>query len=284
MLDGSGSMSAPLSGAVGPSRWAILRDALMHDGSGLVPALQNSVAFGLYVYDGGASSPGISGPQCPHVVVAEPALNNATAMTRLYPTVETGASTPTHFALLDLKKRIAAASVNAAGPTYVVLATDGKPNLCDLHDGIPATPDTEQEAVTTVEQLAAAGTNVFVISLAGNDVELQTHLQAVATAGKTGTQPFTPTSQDDLAKAFTAIFSSTASCDVRIEGRIDPGHECSGRVLLNNVLLACNDANGYRIKEDRQSLELLGTACTDLKTAQFASVHASFPCDAIVLF
>jgi DsbC/DsbD-like thiol-disulfide interchange protein len=94
--------------------------------------------------------------------------------------------------------------------------------LCDFHDGIPVTADTEPEAVETVGQLAAAGTNVFVISMAGADQDLQTHLQAVAAAGKTATQLFTPTSQGDLAKAFTQIIGATASATCAFKAASKP--------------------------------------------------------------
>lgn len=284
LVDGSGSMAAALDNSLaGTSRWSVLRDALLADGTGLVSRLQGVVEFGLYVYDGGLSLPGMAGPQCPRAIVSEPALNNAAAMSGVYPAAQTGASTPTHYALLDLKKRIDAAGASPNGPTYVVLATDGKPNLCDFHDGIPATPDTEREAVDTVAQLSAAGTHVFVISMAGADVDLQTHLMAVAAAGKTGTQPFTPTSQDDLAKALTQIIGATASCDVRIQGRVEVGRECTGTVTMNGAPLLCNDANGYRLKPDRQSLELLGSACNALQSAAAPIFRATFPCRDVVL-
>jgi Mg-chelatase subunit ChlD len=285
MIDGSGSMGAPLDlDLTGPSRWSLLRDVLLADNTGLVPRLQSSVAFGLYVYDGGLSLPGVPGPQCPRVVTADPALNNAAAVSSAYPELEIGASTPTHYALLDLKMRIDAAAPRPGAPTYVVLATDGKPNLCDFHDGLPATPDTEQEAVDTVRQLAAAGTQVFVISMAGSDPELQAHLEAVAAAGNTGKPPFTPTSQSELAAALTQILGATASCEVRIQGRVEAGRECSGTVMLNGSALGCNDANGYRLKEDRASLELLGSACTSLQTASAPELRAAFPCDDVKLF
>ena len=282
MIDGSGSMGAPLE-LMGPSRWALLRDALLADATGLVPRLQSSVAFGLYVYDGGLSLPGIPGPQCPRVVTSEPALNNADAVRGAYPELEIGASTPTHYALLDLQARIAA-SAQPASPTYVVLATDGKPNLCDFHDGLPATPDTEQEAVDTVRQLAAAGTQVFVISMAGDDAELQTHLEAVAAAGNTGKPPFTPRSQSELESALTQILGAASSCEVRIQGKVEAGRECSGTVLLDGAALPCNDADGYRLKPDRTSLELLGSACKRLQTARAPELEASFPCDDVKLF
>lgn len=283
MLDGSGSMAAPLDLAGDSSRWSALRNTLMQDSAGLVPKLQGSVAFGLYVYDGGLSLPGVPGPQCPRVVVTEPALDNAAALSSSYPEAETGASTPTHYALLDLKQRIDAAGPRADGPTYIVLATDGMPNVCDFHDGLPSTPDTEAEAIATVQQLAAAGTQVFVISMAGEDELLKSHLTALAAAGGTGTPPFTPSSQDELADALTQIIGATASCDLKLQGVVAAGRECTGNVMLNGAPLKCDDADGYRLKANRSSLELLGHACSTLQTSAAPQLKASFPCDDVTL-
>lgn len=283
MIDGSGSMAAPLDFAGTSSRWSALREILLKPDSGLVSKLQSSVAFGLYVYDGGLSLPGIPGPQCPRVVVSEPALDNAAAMSGTYPELETGASTPTHYALLDLKQRIDTAGQSEQGPTYVVLATDGMPNVCDFHDGLPSTPDTEAEAIATVQQLAAAGTGVFVISMAGDDAILQAHLTALAAAGGTGTAPFTPTSQDDLEGALTQIIGATASCDLKLQGIVEAGRECTGTVTLNGTALVCNADDGYKLKADRQSLELLGEACKTLQTAAAPQLAATFPCDDVTL-
>ena len=284
MIDGSGSMAAPLSELTGPSRWSMLRDTLVADGTGLVPRLQGSVAFGLYVYDGGLSLPGIPGPQCPRVVTSDPVVNNAAALSGAYPEFETGASTPTHYALLDLKARIDAAGSSSDTPTYVVLATDGKPNVCDFHDGLPATPDTEQEAVDTVQQLSAAGTRVFVISMAGSDPDLQAHLEAVALAGGTGQKPFTPATQDELARALTQILGAASSCDVRLQGRVEKGRECSGTVLLNGAPIGCDDVDGYRLKDDRMTLELQGKACRTLQESATPTLKATFPCGDVKLF
>jgi len=283
MIDGSGSMAAPLDFAGPSSRWSALREILLKPDSGLVSKLQSSVAFGLYVYDGGLSLPGIPGPQCPRVVVSEPTLDNAAAMSGSYPELETGASTPTHYALLDLKQRIDAAGPSDRGPTYVVLATDGMPNVCDFHDGLPSTPDTEAEAIATVQQLAAAGTGVFVISMAGDDAILQAHLTALAAAGGTGTAPFTPASQADLESALTQIIGATASCDLKLQGIVEAGRECTGTVTLNGTTLVCNAKDGYKLKANRQSLELLGEACKTLQTAAAPQLEATFPCDDVTL-
>jgi hypothetical protein len=277
LIDGSGSMAAPLGTVELTSRWTALRDGLLAS-DGLIAQLQGSVAFGLFVYDGGLSLPGIPGPQCPRVVTVDPALGNLPALSAAYPELETGASTPTHYALLALQQRIID-TPSTLGPTYVVLATDGVPNLCDFHDGIPSTPDTEAEAIATVEQLRDAGTQSFVVSLAGEDPLLQAHLDAVAVAGGTGTSVFTPTSQSDLVEALTAIIGATASCDVQLHGHVQPGRDCTGTVKLEDRELTCNDADGYRLKDDRQTLELTGSACTELQQATNAKLSAAFPCN-----
>jgi hypothetical protein len=282
MIDGSGSMGAPLQDLTGPSRWLAIHDALV-GANGLVPRLQMAVEFGLYVYDGGPSLPGIPGPQCPATVIVEPALNNATAVGSTYPEFETGASTPTHFALLDLKSRIDTAGAVSSGGTFIVLATDGMPNLCDFHDGLPSTPDTEAEAIQTVQQLANAGTQVFVISLAGDDPVLQLHLEQVAAAGGTGKPPFTPTTQDELAAALSEIVGGTASCDVQLHGRVENGRECMGTVTLDGEPLLCDAEDGYHVKDDHQSIELLGSACEVLQTASHPELKVTFPCGAVTV-
>jgi hypothetical protein len=124
-----------------------------------------------------------------------------------------------------------------------------------------------------------AGTQSFVVSLAGKDPILQAHLDAVAVAGGTGTDVFTPTSQSDLVDALGAIIGSTASCDVQLHGRVQPGRDCTGTVTLEDRVLACNDADGYRLKDDRQTLELTGSACTELQQATNARLSAAFPCN-----
>lgn len=281
LIDGSGSMSAPLAGLAGQSRFALLRQALLAPNDGLVAKLASSVAFGLMIYDGGMSPPGVYVPGvCPRVIVVEPALDNLAAITAAYPAQPTGASTPTHYALLDLQARIEAAKTD--DPSFVLLATDGKPNLCDFHDGIPANAATDQQAVDTVTELAQAGTKTFALSMAGDDADLNAHLKDVARAGNTGSDVFTPTSQDGLADALTQIFGGTQSCDVKIEGTVVAGKECSGDVTLNGTPLTCNDANGYHVKDDKQTLELAGDACKALRQQPSSQLSASFACDDVI--
>lgn len=281
LIDGSGSMASPLNGLTGDSRWQLLRDALLAPSDGLIARLEGAVEFGLFVFDGGLSPPGIKTDACPRTVEVAPALHNFAAISAAYPELQTGASTPTHYALEAISARIAAAPQTA--PTYVVLATDGRPNLCDFHDGLPSTPDTEQEAVATVSALAELGTKLFAISLAGDDPDLQAHLNDVAMAGNTGKSALSPTTQGDLVDALSQIVAGTTSCSIRLEGTIVAGHECAGEVRLNGEPLVCHGPNGFRVGADHQTLELMGAACESLRREASSELRASFACDDLIV-
>lgn len=283
MVDGSGSMGTPMQG--GPSRWNVLRDALLADGSGLVARLQASVAFGLFVYDGGLSPPGIKTDLCPRVIRIEPALNNLNDLSTAYPIFQMGASTPTHYALIALRDHVTGAGGSSSGsPTYVVLATDGRPNICDFHDGVLETLATEQQAVMTVSDLAQAGIKTFAVSMAEDDPTLVEHLDAIAKAGATGQPTFTPKTGDALVEALNAILERAVTCDVKLQGTVVAGSECRGDVQVNGKSLECGGANGFRVKDDLETLELLGSACETYKKDQEATLKATFPCDEIILF
>lgn len=281
-IDGSGSMAAAMDGSAGgASRWTSLREALLDDATGLVSRLEGSIAFGLFAYDGGLSLPGIKTPACPRVVRVDPAIDNLSAIAASYPAAPMGASTPTHYALEALREEVQ--RQGAKGPTYVLLATDGKPNFCDFHDGVPESQLTEQEAVATVGALATQGIKTFAISMAEGDAVLTAHLNDVAKAGATGQPVFTPNTRDALVAALASVFTTTTTCDVKLEGTIVPGSECRGDVRMNGTLLTCDAPDGYRVREDRQTLELLGGACQTLQRDAKARLEASFPCSDVVL-
>ena len=281
LVDGSGSMATPMGGTMGgDSRWTVLRNALLDDSDGIIAALQESVAFGLYVYDGGLSPPGIKTDLCPRVIKVAPTTNNLSSIRSAYPEWQPGASTPTHYALLQLSDLIK--STGSKGPTYVVLATDGKPNLCDFHDGVAESEATERQAVMTVAELAQAGIKTFAISMAEGDAALAAHLADVAKAGGTNEPVFTPTTSDGLTKALSKILEGTMTCDVALQGKIVEGHECQGEVTLNGEVLTCGE--GFRVKKDLSTLELLGTACDTLLHDPSAALKANFPCDYVELF
>jgi Mg-chelatase subunit ChlD len=285
MVDGSGSMADPLQ-AGGASKYSLLRDALVDMTTGLVPALQTSIAFGLFEYDGCAYNPAIIGPgcvagACPRVTSVNPGIDNFTPIAMAYPPAPPGASTPTDVALAALGQRIGAnaSSAKPGPPTYVVLATDGEPNLCDWHDGVPSNAQFQQNALAAVQSMVASGTEVFVVSLAGSDANLEAYLNQVAAAGGTGQPAFTPMSEGDLVAALQQILGGTVSCSLSLTGMVVAGMECSGSVTLDGKPLKCDDPNGWHLK-DSQTIDIVGTACDALRGKPMSTLSASFPCAA----
>lgn len=285
VVDGSGSMDEAFGGT---TRWIALREALMEASSGVVPTLEAAVVWGMVMYDGpfdiGSIIPGLfpdagTGGGCPRLVIVEPMLNNFVNLDPAYPAMPLGGSTPTHRALEAIVTRLQtqppvldAVDVN---PTYVVLATDGQPN--DFCGGVAASADPPGAVIAATQAIAATGTPMFVISLAGGDANLQAHLEQVAMAGGTGKPPFTPMNKDDLVKTFQDIIGGAVGCEVRLNGKVTPGSECLGYVQIGGVDLPCDDPNGWRLK-DEQTVEITGTWCDMFKTDKSAMLHASFPC------
>ncbi|HKU42139.1 MAG TPA: vWA domain-containing protein [Polyangiales bacterium] len=279
VVDGSSSMNQDFEG--GANRWDTLRSTLMNKG-GIVDSLQAVAKFGMVIYSGGASDP----MQCVQLVTVQPALNNFAALEAAYPMQPLGMGTPTDKALEHVVTNLPV--VNKAmldtrnEPIYVVLATDGQPNdncggggiLGGGGRGDDAT--VRQRVIEVVTRGTMAGMNMFVISMAGGDNQLQAHLDQVAMATLTKTPPFVPASQNDLVKTFRDIVGS-ASCQVDLKGMVKQGSECAGKVTLNGTELACDNDNGWRLL-DPDTFELTGKACTDF-TSVASTVSAMFPCD-----
>ena len=275
VVDGSSSMDQAFDG--GRSRWAALRSTLMDKG-GVVDSLQSVVRFGLVIYAGG------EGADCVQLITAQPALNNLTQLSGQYPTTPVASGTPTDKALDYVVNNLPVLNTGSldatAGPTYVVLATDGSPNdMCGgglLGGGRGANAEVEQRVVDVTTQGTKNGMQMFVISLAGSDTRLQSHLDQVAAATKSKTPPFAPSTQNELIAAFQKIVGG-AGCMIKLDGQVAQGAECGGTVQLNSQSLKCNDVNGWKLADPR-TVQLVGSACEQFIGAQ-SLVTASFPCD-----
>ena len=272
VLDGSSSMNEPF-GASG-TRWQTLRSTLMDPG-GIVDSLQSVVRFGMVIYSG--ADLGGTGTECVKLVTVEPALDNYATLMAQYPAVPIGTGTPTHKAIEHVVNNLPVLNEQMPDmdldPTFVVLATDGAPN--DNCGGGGLGNGAEQQVLDIVTQGTSQGMNMFVISLAGDDTQLQGHLNDVAAATQTMTPPFVPETRDSLVETFQMIVGS-ATCRVALDGTVVAGKECQGEVRLSGAPQACNDPNGWQL-EDERTVQLNGTACeTFLSTASM--VVAEFPC------
>jgi hypothetical protein len=274
IVDGSSSMNQAFEGTT--SRWLALRSTLM-DRGGVVDTLQPFVRFGLVIYAGGDPT------NCVQLVTVEPALNNLTAMAAQYPMAPLAQGTPTDKALDYVVNNLPVLNEGVldqnGGPTYVVLATDGAPNdNCGTGGGArqATNANVEQRVVDITAQGTKKGMEMFVISMAGGDTRLQSHLEMVAAATASKTPPFVPTTKGDLITTFQKIVGG-ASCLVSLDGSVDDGSECAGTVQLNSVALPCNDANGWSMF-NRSTVQLMGSAC-DMFLAHQSMVIAKFPCE-----
>jgi hypothetical protein len=277
IVDGSSSMNQEFD--AGRNRWAVLRSSLMDKG-GIVDSLQSVAEFGMVIYSGGAADP----MMCVQLVTVPPALNNFAALDAAYPMMPLGMGTPTDKAVQHVVTTlpvVTQAMLDTRNkPIYVVLATDGQPNdSCGgggLFGGGRDDAAVRQAVIDVVKRGTMGGMNMYVISMAGGDQSLQSHLEEVAMATTTMTPPFSPASQNDLVKTFRDIVGS-ASCQIDLKGMVKQGMECAGKVTLNGNELACGNNDGWRLL-DPDTFELTGKACSDF-TSVASTVSAMFPCE-----
>lgn len=280
IVDGSSSMEKRFE--AGRSRWQALRSTLMDPG-GVVDSLQSAVRFGMVIYAGGANDP----TQCVQLITVNPALNNLSMLASQYPMQPVANGTPTDKALDHVVMNLPILGNTGMldmqnGPTYVVLATDGSPN--DMCGGLiggggrGGNAAVEQRVIDVTTMGTKMGMNMFVISLAGDDTRLQSHLDLVAAATISKTPPYAPSTQNDLIAAFRKIVGG-ATCQVALDGTVKPGKECSGSVRLNTTPLKCNDPDGWTLSDSR-TVQLTGTACNTFQGMMQSVVFADFPCEA----
>jgi hypothetical protein len=162
----------------------------------------------------------------------------------------------------------------------IVLATDGLPNKCTDGDA-----DTRRQSVAAAASAFSKGIKVFVLSV-GTIQNAADHLQALANAGQ-GVQPGQPnatyyTGKDpaELAAAFQQIIRGVVSCDLKLNGMVDPGTAQTGSVLLNDQPLTYG--TDWTVDKDGVTLHLLGTACDTLKTSANPKISATFSCGAVI--
>ena len=273
VVDGSSSMDNAFAG--GRTRWQTLRSTLM-DAGGIVETLQATVRFGLVIYAGSGPDPNV----CVQLTTVQPAFNNHAAIAAQYPMQPVASGTPTDRALdyvVDNLPVTNTANPDAlSDPVYVVLATDGQPNIgCgDLSGGND--PMVEQNVIDITRRGSDAGMQMYVISLAGEDRNLQNHLNQVAMATRSKTAPFAPSTQGDLVSTFQRIVGG-ASCQIELKGRVDEAAACTGKVTLNGKDLACASDDGWRLL-DEDTFQLTGSACSDFLSTT-STVYAMFPCE-----
>ena len=287
VLDGSGSMNEEF--ANGSTRWDALRSSLMAD-DGLVSRLQKNVRFGMVLYGGVDEEDRTAPDMCVNLVTVQPALDNFATLDAQLPPTEPGGWTPTDRAMEHVVANLPVVNNQQpdapTDPIYVILATDGAPNdRCapgaDRNGrgggGGGLDPVVAMRVIAAVTNGVQMGMHMFIISLAGDDDELQQHLEQVAMNTDNKLPPFVPSNRADLINTLQEIVGN-ASCQIQLNGAVAAGKECSGEVTLNGSALACNSDNGWKLA-DESTVQLTGSACDGFLGAQ-SLVSARFPCGA----
>ncbi len=286
VLDGSCSMSTnyPANGQASATRctdnqrgrWAALRNSLIHPESGVVTKLQSIVEFGVAVYG--------TQPSCPlPTAPVQPALNNLPMIQARIPSVQPGMYTPTGPALDWVYDNM----IEAEGPDrrntaqVVILATDGEPNSCGGGSGQVTT--NYQPSIDAVRKGSAKGATTYVISLADASGPFHDHLQELANLGNPAANGsamlYEPSSPAQLEANLSSLVGAAVSCEIELNGAVDPASACTGVVTLDGAVLGCNAPNGWALV-DQSHIRLQGTACDTLKNNTDADVEARFSCTA----
>jgi hypothetical protein len=282
VIDQSGSMNDQFGNA--GSRWNVLRDFLLLDPGGLISDLQSQVRFGLAMYSAKSDDNGHPVGECPLVSSIAPALDNYASIAQAYRAAEPIDDTPTGDAIDKIVDGLGLNMPDHVGSTALILATDGEPDRCEELD--PQTPSAQQESIAAVTRAYSMGVRTFIISV-GNEVGKQ-HQQDVANAG-VGHKPGDPDAMyweagDDktLRDALVQIVGSQLSCEIALNGSVEGGDACRGKVLFNSQPLICNDKDGWELV-DPKHIALKGAACDRFKSADLFDLHVAFPCDVAIV-
>jgi hypothetical protein len=271
LVDRSGSMAADFGTY---DRWNAIRNILVDPLEGLVVLTQGDVRFGLSLYTGFTlEDPG--GPSCPDLIQVPIALNNYQAIHDVFMATEVGSATPTGESLVAVTSKLEAFA--EPGPKAIVLATDGDPDTC-LDPDSSGTQPPRLVAEAAVEAAWVKGIRTYVIAV-GDEIADLVHVQSLAEIGSGGdpTAAYYPaTDANALVTAFASIFAELSSCDLTLNGTVDPTDANRGLVTIGGGPIVYGDANGWEMP-DPSTLRLLGAACSQLKSGT-ASVNIAFPC------
>jgi hypothetical protein len=286
VLDQSGSMVEAYGST---DRWNAMVNALVDPTTGVVANLESNVVFGATLYSGTSADDGtglqVGIPPCPALISRPRVVNNFTSIAQMLNAADPIEDTPTAPTIDAVIADFVANPPMAGSPPIIVLATDGLPDTCENADPRNAAEQTAANAtaVAAAQRSWTAGIPLFYLSV-GDDVT-NAHAQAMANAGA-GLDPATGTAMfyrannpAELTAAFNSIIGGVLSCELDLDGQVDPTQGSSGMVTLNGVPL---DFGTDWELVDGDTIRLLGAACDTLMMSTNPSVTAVFPCGAVV--
>ncbi len=258
LVDRSGSMKNDYSGNAQITRWKAVGEALFGV-DGVVRKLENDIAFGMALYTERKKESG-----CPDLV---PPISSATGnfqvMKTAFDAEKPRSETPTGESIREtvglLKK------VTDGRPQYIVLATDGLPDLCSDSKSTKAARD---EVLKATKEAFDAGIKLFSLFIGVASDKAATHMQEVANVGAgflaDGSNGqgifFEAQSPGELSTSLGNIIGSVATCSIQLT--------TLGEDLLRGTVYLDGDAlprAGWQLLGRGTTLQLLDPYCTQVK-------------------
>jgi len=278
VMDRSGSMKNnftddPLVDVDHPQKFATEQTALIGP-QGIVTQLEGSVYFGATLYPSGG------GAGCGQNLFRAPrALNNHDVIEALIAAHPPAGNTPTPQGIDAAVADFVANPAPRGSPPVIVLSTDGLPKDCNGNEG-----NLKADSVTSAKNAFSKGIRMFVL-VVGNQFDdvfkrdLANAGQGVQ-AGQPDAKSYQATDTASLEAAFQEIIRGVVSCDLKLNGHVDPGNAQGGIVKLNGTTLRFG--TDWAITPDGMGISLLGNACTTLKNSPNPTVSATFSCGAVI--
>ncbi len=260
--------------------WTALREVLLGS-QGLVPAFESVVKFGVVFHS--ASSTRI----CPSLRVLEPALNNGAQLNAIYLRDSadfwggTGGSV-TYKALDFIAQHLGqtdSTTEDSSSEILIIAKTTGESLCAEDSSSVPGRANQlVRERLTSVVAQKISAFVVRLPLLTDTSVAFENELARIGGTEKA----YTPMNAAEMRLDFEKILRDSVSCEITLNGDVTDGSECQGTVEVDGVEIPCSSEDGWRLKDPR-TIELVGSACTDLRSRPTAQIKADFPCG-IILF
>jgi hypothetical protein len=272
LLDQSGSMTSAFGNS---DRWDAMKAALIDSMNGIVHNEQHAVIFGATLYTWNDSG------TCPQLTAVPRAIDNLQAITDLLNSNQPVAETPTGESIDLVVQDFINNPPPADSPPIIILATDGEPDTCAQ----PNPQNGQAVAIAAAQNAYAHGIRLYILGVS-SEVGAP-HLQDMANAG-VGNDPtitgsnapyYTANDPAQLSAALQQIVGGVLSCELQLDGTVDPANADQGVVVLDGQTL--QEGTDW-ILVDGTTIRLLGGACDDLLASQNPVVSATFPCGVVV--
>ncbi len=260
VVDRSSSMTEAVSPTM--SRW----DALSAAADAVLPGLDSSFYMGLLMFNDDSifQSNVCDVPSTPDVKLAQP---SATLISNDIANTYPSGDTPTYQALKVAKTYYA--GISATRPRFIALMTDGDPN-CFYNTG---------DVVGILGQLHTSGIDTFVIGIPGDDSDLVSNLNQMATAGGRplagATKFYSATSSVNFVTSLQGVALATAGCTFALPST--PSNPNNVTVKFDGTVVPSDATNGWQY-QSTSKIHFNGTSCTQINSGSVKKITVREGC------